>query len=116
MNVMESSVIWDAESQPLLRAGFLLGLFFNPEDGGDAFPKRKLSLLPMGYKPLYPRNRNLHNRRCENMKSYMPSMKANLIIQSSYESTSFHITVLRYHFSTSARLEAIASWRFIGQM
>jgi hypothetical protein len=55
MNVMKSSVIWDVEKQPLLHDSFLLGLFFNPEDRGDAFLKKNFILLPMDYEPLYPR-------------------------------------------------------------
>jgi hypothetical protein len=35
-------------AEPLLatrfHAGFLLGLFFDPEDGGDVTPKRRLTL------------------------------------------------------------------------
>jgi hypothetical protein len=38
----------------LLHAGFLLGLFFDPEDGGDTF-------LRNDYMALYPRRQNFSN-------------------------------------------------------
>jgi hypothetical protein len=51
-------------------AGFLLGLFFYPEDGGDVF-LRNVSWHSMDYTMLYPLT--LHNHRCENLKSYTGS-------------------------------------------
>jgi hypothetical protein len=36
-------------------AGFLLGLFFDPEDGSDIFFP-KVSYILIGYTTLYPRN------------------------------------------------------------
>jgi hypothetical protein len=49
--VMKSSIFWDIAPRHavgpayyLLHTGFLLGLFFNPEDGGNIFsPKRLLT-------------------------------------------------------------------------
>jgi hypothetical protein len=38
----------------LLRAGFLLGLFFDPEDGGDMF-LQNVNELSIGYTALYSR-------------------------------------------------------------
>jgi hypothetical protein len=38
-------------------AGFLLGLFFNLEDGGDMF-LQNVSSLSMDYMSLYPRRQN----------------------------------------------------------
>jgi hypothetical protein len=38
----------------LLHPGFLLGLFFDPEDGGDIF-HRNISELLMDYTALHPR-------------------------------------------------------------
>jgi hypothetical protein len=44
----------------LLHAGFLLGLFFNPEDGGDMFfPKQWLTLA--GTQHYIPEDRTLHS-------------------------------------------------------
>jgi hypothetical protein len=33
--VMKSSIFWHSPARYLLQAGFLLGSFFDPEDGGD---------------------------------------------------------------------------------
>jgi hypothetical protein len=41
----------------LLYAGFLLGLLFSPEDGGDMFPQ-KAGPLSTGYMALYPKRQN----------------------------------------------------------
>jgi hypothetical protein len=38
-------------------AGFLLGLFFDPEDGGDMF-LRNVGRLSKNYTALYPKRRN----------------------------------------------------------
>jgi hypothetical protein len=47
----------------------LLGLFFDPEDGGDMFLRNKdwLSTTKRRY---IPEDGTLHNHRCENLKSY----------------------------------------------
>jgi hypothetical protein len=47
-------------------AGFLLGLFFDPEDGGNIF-LLNVSSLTTDYMTLHPRT--LHNQYCENLKS-----------------------------------------------
>jgi hypothetical protein len=39
------------------RAGFLLGLFFNPEDGSELL-SRKVGLFSTIKRPLYPRRYN----------------------------------------------------------
>jgi hypothetical protein len=41
----------------MLHAGFLLGVFFDPEDGGDMF-LRNFGLLPTDYMALYHRGQN----------------------------------------------------------
>jgi hypothetical protein len=45
----------------LLHAGFLIGLLFDPENGGDVF------LWNVGW--LSPENGTFHGHRCENLKS-----------------------------------------------
>jgi hypothetical protein len=42
------------QSFTLLHASFLLGLFFDPEDGGGMFA-RNVGLFPMNYTALYSR-------------------------------------------------------------
>jgi hypothetical protein len=48
-------------------AGFLLSLFFHPEDGGDIV-LRRVGSLSTDYTALHPRRQN---SSCENLKSYM---------------------------------------------
>jgi hypothetical protein len=61
--VMKSPVLWvitlcsllkDIFACYLLHAGFLLGLFFDPEDGGRMF-LQNIYQLSMHYKTFYPR-------------------------------------------------------------
>jgi hypothetical protein len=55
------------QGHPLLatcfHAAFLLGLFFDPEDGGDMF-LRKVGWLSTDYMALYPRRYNFNNTVC----------------------------------------------------
>jgi hypothetical protein len=53
-----------------LHAGYLLGLFFYPEDGGDML-LRNVDSLSTDYIELYPEERALHNHRCENLESHI---------------------------------------------
>jgi hypothetical protein len=62
---IKSTVFWDITC---FHAGFLLGLFFDTEDGGDMF-LRNVGWLPADYMVLYPEDSTLHNHRCENLKS-----------------------------------------------
>jgi hypothetical protein len=76
--VMKNSIFWDITPRSLLkstdvseehvasilssacyllRAGFLRGLFFDPEDGGDMF-LRNVGSISMDYKASYPRRQN----------------------------------------------------------
>jgi hypothetical protein len=50
---MKSSIFWDISACYLLHAGFLLGLFCDPEDGSDMFSE--MSRLSTNYMALYPR-------------------------------------------------------------
>jgi hypothetical protein len=52
-----------------LHARFLLGLFFDTENGGDMF-FRNVGWLSTDYTALYPRDRTLHSHSCEKLKSY----------------------------------------------
>jgi hypothetical protein len=53
----------------MAQAGYLRGLFFDPEDGGDIF-LRDVDRLQTDY--IYiPKDRPLHNHKCENLESYM---------------------------------------------
>jgi hypothetical protein len=55
--VMKSSIFWDitpCNRATYFHAGFLLGLFFDPEHGGDMF-LRNVGCLSMDYTKLYPR-------------------------------------------------------------
>jgi hypothetical protein len=47
----------------MLRVGFLLGLFFDPEDGGDMF-LWNVGLLSTDYKALHPRRYNSSRFKC----------------------------------------------------
>lgn len=51
----------------LLRTHFLLGLLFDPKDGGNMFVQN-INWLQMDYMVLY--SRTLHNHGCENLESY----------------------------------------------
>jgi hypothetical protein len=52
------------------QSGFFLGLFLDPENGGDMF-LRNVGWLSADYTALYNKIVSiLHNRRCENLKSY----------------------------------------------
>jgi hypothetical protein len=61
---------------PLLHDGLLLGLLLNPEEGALFSFKRRLS---------FPEDRNLHNLRCEILKSY----ERNLILNKAFQSKAF---------------------------
>jgi hypothetical protein len=60
-----------------------LGLFFDPEDGGDTF-LRIVGWFSMDHTALYSRRQYFHNLRCQNLKSYKQ-----LIILGNFLETNF---------------------------
>jgi hypothetical protein len=50
----------------LLHAGFLPGLFFDPEGGGDICSSEMSADLQRDTKHYIPEDRTLHNQLCEN--------------------------------------------------
>jgi hypothetical protein len=50
--------------------GFLLGLFFDPEDGGDVPSKRLSTFNGLPTWRYIPEDSTLHNHYCENLKFY----------------------------------------------
>jgi hypothetical protein len=82
-----------------LHVGFLLGLFFNPEDGGDMFLRNiDFQHTTQHY---IPEDRPLHNNLCENSKSFILFYTFN-IYQTSFtmlvhcSKKNFHMIVSRY--------------------
>jgi hypothetical protein len=56
-NILPPSSEQTSSTCYLLHAGFLLGLFFDPKDGGNMF-LRNVGRLSMDYTALYPRRQN----------------------------------------------------------
>jgi hypothetical protein len=56
-----------------LYSGFLLGLFFDIEDGSNMF-LRNVGWLLTTRRRYIPEEITLHNHRCENLKSYINSV------------------------------------------
>jgi hypothetical protein len=52
----------------MFHAGFLLGLFFDPEDEGIFL--RNVGYFQRTTQRYIPGDRSLHNHRCENLESY----------------------------------------------
>jgi hypothetical protein len=64
----------------LFHAGFLLGLFFDTEEGCDMF-LRIIHQLSTDYMVLYSIKSTLHNNRCENIRSYIILFLFSLLAQ-----------------------------------
>jgi hypothetical protein len=60
----------DESGSKQLNTGFLFGLFFDPEDGGDMF-LRNVGYLSKDYMALYPEDRNHRIHGCENLRYYI---------------------------------------------
>jgi hypothetical protein len=54
----------------LLHAGFLLVIFFYPEDVGDIFPETVVG-VQLTTRRYVPGDRNIHNNRCDNLWLYL---------------------------------------------
>jgi hypothetical protein len=65
-----------ASTARCFHAGFLLGLFFHPEDGGNMF-FQNVSWLPTDYTACIAEDRTFLNHRCENLKSYSTEPSVN---------------------------------------
>jgi hypothetical protein len=49
--------------------GFLLGVFFDPEDGGNIYSYEMLIDFQYSIQRYIPEDRNLHNHHCESLRS-----------------------------------------------
>jgi hypothetical protein len=72
---------------PLLRARFLLALFFDPEDGGDIL-LQNVDWLSTDYTALIPEDSFLHIQCGENLNSYDLEKGCNVIIEGTVQSFS----------------------------
>jgi hypothetical protein len=68
---------WENKPETKVEAGgkyspisFLLGLFFNLEDGGDMFLRNVVDFQRTTRRYISEDTRTLHNHRCDNLKSY----------------------------------------------
>jgi hypothetical protein len=52
----------------LLNAGFMFGIFFGPEDGGDMFFRKSVDFQRSTWHCI-PEDRGLHSHCCENLKT-----------------------------------------------